>query len=58
MGRINNFLKGFVIHANFLFITIGIGTMGFAMYIIFADWGTLDPGLKKHNSNKIYSLIN
>lgn len=44
MPRSNDFVKKIVMHTNIFFSMIGVFLFGLSFYIIFADWGSLDPG--------------
>jgi hypothetical protein len=44
MPRTNDFVKKIVMHTNIFFSMIGVTLFGISFYIIFADWGSLDPG--------------
>ncbi len=44
MARLNNLLKFFIFHINFVFSVTGLGLIGLSIYILVANWGQLDPG--------------
>eukprot|EP01038_Epipyxis_sp_PR26KG_P007481 gene7481-10195_t len=44
MARINNIIKFVVVNVNILFSVLGMFIIGFALYLLCANWGKLDPG--------------
>lgn len=43
MGRLNNAIKNIFFDVNIFLFFIGLVLIGIALYVIFADWGGLDP---------------
>ena len=44
MSRLNNIILYIVYQVNVFYSLIGLCFLGFGLYLIFADWGTLNPG--------------
>lgn len=44
MGRINDVTKWLVMNVNFLFSTIAVFSMGFVIFALASEWGSLDRG--------------
>ncbi len=42
MGRLNNYIKAFVLHSTTWFSVVGISFIVLAIFILASDWGSLD----------------